>query len=400
MRPYAVFLIVAGCTAFGSSCAYTLNLVFQIGVVGLDPLGLVLVGTVLEVVYLVAQVPMGILADLRGRRLPVVLGVLLTGAATVLQGAAPTVPATIAGTALFGVGAACFDGAFEAWAADELGEAGIGAALVRGAQLAQAASIAGMLAASALSAADPSLPLLAGGAVWLALGLLLLPAMRARPAPRGRPEDLLAGLRAANRAPRVRAMAFATLFVALGREGFDRLGQAHLLDALPGAGASASLWLGGLAITTTLAAIPLTRLLGNLLPGDGPAFAWLLSAQVAAMAVFALADRFALAAAAAVVAGALRSAADPLWTAWLVARTAPATRATVLSAIGMLSATGEIAGGPPAGWIGRRFSVARALLACAAVTLPGVVFLKRAGAPRDRRRGGADAEREPARSGD
>jgi DHA3 family tetracycline resistance protein-like MFS transporter len=399
VRPYAVFLIVAGCTAFGSSCAYTLNLVFQIRVVGLDPLGLVLVGTVLEVVYLVAQVPMGILADLRGRRLPIVLGVFLTGAATVLQGAAPTVPATIAGTALFGVGAACFDGAFEAWAADELGEARIGAALVRGAQLAQAASIAGMLAASALSAAGLSLPLLAGGAVWLALGLLLLPAMRARPAPRGRPEDLLAGLRAANRAPRVRAMAFATLFVALGREGFDRLGQAHLLDALQGAGASASLWLGGLAIATTLAAIPLTRLLGTL-PGDGPAFAWLLSTQVAAMAVFALADRFALAAAAAVVAGALRSAADPLWTAWLVARTAPATRATVLSAIGMLSATGEIAGGPPAGWIGRRFSVARALLACAAVTLPGVVFLKRAGDPGDRRRGAADAEREPASSGD
>ncbi|HTJ31987.1 MAG TPA: MFS transporter [Dactylosporangium sp.] len=399
MRPYAVFLIVAGCTAFGSSCAYTLNLVFQIRVVGLDPLGLVLVGTVLEVVYLVAQVPMGILADLRGRRLPIVLGVFLTGAATVLQGAAPIVPATIAGTALFGVGAACFDGAFEAWAADELGEARIGAALVRGAQLAQAASIAGMLAASALSAAGLSLPLLAGGAVWLALGLLLLPAMRARPAPRGRPEDLLAGLRAANRAPRVRAMAFATLFVALGREGFDRLGQAHLLDALQGAGASASLWLGGLAIATTLAAIPLTRLLGTL-PGDGPAFALLLSAQVVAMAVFALADRFALAAAAAVVAGALRSAADPLWTAWLVARTAPATRATVLSAIGMLSATGEIAGGPPAGWIGRRFSVARALLACAAVTLPGVVFLKRAGDPGDRRRGAADAEREPASSGD
>jgi DHA3 family tetracycline resistance protein-like MFS transporter len=390
VRPYAVFLIVAGVTAFGSSCAYTLNLVFQIGVVGLGPLRLVLVGTVLEVVYLAAQVPAGLVADLRGRRLPVLLGVVLTGVGTVLQGAVPTFAATLAGTALFGVGAACFDGAFEAWAADELGEERIGAALARAAQVGQAATVAGMLAAVGLAAVGPALPLLAGGAAWLALGVLLLPVLRAGPASSAAPEDLAAGLRAARRVPQVRALAIATLFVALGREGFDRLGQDHLLRAVPAGGAPA-LWLGGLAVVTTLAAIPLTWLLRARAAagGGGWLLGGVLAAQVAAMAVFALAGRFEVAAVAAGLAGALRSAGDPLWTARLIACTAPATRATVLSAVGMVGAAGEIAGGPPAGWVAGRFSVARALLACAVVTAPAALVLGLVG------RGGRDPARSP-----
>ncbi|MFI5910128.1 MFS transporter [Dactylosporangium sp. NPDC051541] len=369
MRPYGVFLLVSGVGAFGSSCAYTLNVLFQIQVVGLGPLGLVLVGTVLEGVYLLAQVPMGLLADARGRRLPVLLGVFLTGAGTVLQGAVPTLAATLAGTALWGAGAACFDGAFEAWAADELGEDRIGAALTRGAQLGQAATVAGMLTAAALATVRPALPMLVGGAAWLLLGLVLLPALRSGFVPAPRSGSRGGGPRWA---PGVRTLALATLFVALGREGFDRLGPDHVLTTVPSTAPAP--WFSTLAIVTIVAAIPLTRLLRSL-PGGGRALAAVLAVQVAAMAVFALSTSFFVAAFSLVLAGALRAAADPLWTTWLVAQTTAAERATVLSAVGTVGALGEIAGGPPAGWLGRRFSVARSLLACAAVTAPAVLVL-------------------------
>ncbi|WP_238010625.1 hypothetical protein KZZ52_31130 [Dactylosporangium sp. AC04546] len=97
------------------------------------------------------------------------------------------------------------------------------------------------------------------------------------------------------------------------------------------------------------------------------------------MLAFALSATFPAAATAAILAGAVRAAADPLWTTWLVRETTPANRATVLSAVGMAGALGEITGGPPAGRLGTRFSVARALLACAAVSAASVAFLAAAG---------------------
>ncbi|MEV4518557.1 hypothetical protein AB0K00_57580 [Dactylosporangium sp. NPDC049525] len=170
--------------------------------------------------------------------------------------------------------------------------------------------------------------------------------------------------------------------MALGREGYDRLSQDHLLRAAPPAG-SAVVWLGALAVAGTLFAIPLTELLrrrtaGLPLERLGRLLVGLQAVQVAAIAGFALTGRFVAAAAAFLLIGVLRSAADPLWTTWLITRTAPASRATVLSAVGMVGALGEIAGGPPVGWVGQRFSVGRALLACALLTAPAVALLSAA----------------------
>ncbi|GAB3846600.1 MFS transporter [Dactylosporangium cerinum] len=142
-------------------------------------------------------------------------------------------------------------------------------------------------------------------------------------------------------------------------------------------------WLGALAVAGTLAAIPLTEVLrrrtaGQPLPRLGRLLVWLQAVQVAATAGFALTGQFATAAAAFLLVGVLRSAADPLWTTWLIKQTSPASRATVLSAVGTVGALGEIAGGPPVGWIGQRFSVARALLTCALLAVPAVALLSAA----------------------
>lgn len=377
MRQYGVFLAISAAGAFGSSCAYTLNLVYQIRTAGLGPLQLVLVGTILETVYLLAQLPSGRLADLRGRRPAVLLGVWLTGAGTVLQGVAPTFAAIVAGTVLWGIGAACFDGAFESWAAEELGEDRIGAVLTRGAQVGQACSVLGMLTAIGLATWQLWLPVVVGGAVWLALGAFLSVSMREgyfQPAP-----PVRGGLRISRPGPVLLALAGATLFVSLGREGYDRLSQDHLLHAAPPAG-PAVVWLGALAVAGTLLAIPLTEVLRRRTTGLpierlGRLLVGLQAVQVAAMAGFALSGRFTAAAVTFLLAGAVRAAAEPLWTTWLISRTAPAGRATTLSAVGMVGALGEIAGGPPVGWIGQRFSVGRALLVCALLTAPAVALL-------------------------
>jgi DHA3 family tetracycline resistance protein-like MFS transporter len=75
-----LYLLISGWGAFAGRTAFTLNLIYQATVVGLSPLRLVLVGTLMEAVCFVAQVPTGVIADLVSRRLSVIIGYLLMGA--------------------------------------------------------------------------------------------------------------------------------------------------------------------------------------------------------------------------------------------------------------------------------------------------------------------------------
>ena len=62
---------------------------YQVSVVGLNPLQLVLVGTVLEVSYFLLEMPTGVVADVYSRRLSILIGFILTGLGFILAGAIP-----------------------------------------------------------------------------------------------------------------------------------------------------------------------------------------------------------------------------------------------------------------------------------------------------------------------
>jgi MFS transporter, DHA3 family, tetracycline resistance protein len=393
MRPYGVFLIISGVTAFGSACAFTLNLVYQQQSAGFGPLELVLIGTALEVVYFLAQIPTGLIADLYSRRLSVIVGVLLTGAGILVQALSPTFLAILFGTALWGIGAACIDGALEAWAADELGEDRVGAALNRGAQVGQVGTILGVGAAAALGPWHLWLPVALGGAIWFGLGIflpLVMPERNFHRLPQAeRPGSLRAmrkqvvdGSRAARGRPVLLLLGGATLFVALGSEGLDRLGVAHLLEH-PARFGSVVGWIGVLSVAGTLGSIGLSQVIRRYSDAMHPVrvgrmLVGLQAVLVLLMGTFALVGSFWPAAACWLVISMVRSSAAPLWSTWIIAQTESATRATVFSAISMVDAAGQIVGGPPVGIIGQRLSIGRALLASALLTAPAMAFLSAA----------------------
>ena len=62
-RAYWVFLVIEGASAFFLSLAYTVTSIYRLQTVHLDPLQLVLVGTVLEATAFVFEVPTGVVAD-------------------------------------------------------------------------------------------------------------------------------------------------------------------------------------------------------------------------------------------------------------------------------------------------------------------------------------------------
>ena len=99
---------------------------------------------------------------------------------------------------------------------------------------------------------------------------------------------------------------------------------------------------------------------------------------VVAMAGFALAGNFAVAAIAFVGASALRGINAPLTSAWINQSIDPRVRATVISMSGQADALGQIAGGPGIGAIGSIFSLRASLTAATIALLPSLLLYGRA----------------------
>ena len=86
---YPVFLGLGAASALFVGMIDPVVAVYYVRVVGLGPLELVLLGTVVEIAGLVCEVPTGIVADLYSRRLSVIIGIVAVGACFVVQGLLP-----------------------------------------------------------------------------------------------------------------------------------------------------------------------------------------------------------------------------------------------------------------------------------------------------------------------
>jgi MFS transporter, DHA3 family, tetracycline resistance protein len=400
MSAYRLYLLICGLGAFASRTAFTLNLIYQASI-GLSPLQLVLVGTLMESVAFVAQVPTGVIADLRSRRLSVLIGYLLMGAGLLVWGLLPSFAAILVANVIWTVGAVCVDGAEEAWAADEIEPALVTRAFVRGGQLAQAGSLLGIAAATGLALFGLAVPIVVGGALTLFLGAILVVLMKeerwspaeTRGSWRSMGRQIAHGARAVRHSTLLAGIVAGTLFAGMSSEGFDRLSQPFLL---PFTGdRPTELIFGGLAMVAALGSIGLTGLIGRHLDTTRPRrigeIMTVLSIVTAlGMVAFGLAGQWWAAIGLYLVVRLLRDTAGPVMTIWLVSATAAESRATVFSMQAQADALGQIVGGPPAGLAGSRWRIGAGISAAGLFLLPAAALFALAA-----RRSPLSAEREP-----
>jgi MFS family permease len=89
LRADTVYLLLEGVMSFAFGLVFTVTGVYFVTVVGMNPLQLVLVGTALELTAFLFEIPTGTVADTYSRRLSVIIGIFVLGAAFVLRGLAP-----------------------------------------------------------------------------------------------------------------------------------------------------------------------------------------------------------------------------------------------------------------------------------------------------------------------
>jgi len=389
LKPEWVFYILHGTMSLSSTMFVILS-VYYVTIVKMDPLQLVLVGTVLEAAYFLSEIPTGVVADAYSRRLSVIIGIFILGISWVMEGSIPIFVAILAAEAVRAVGEAFLSGAVEAWLADEVGEKNVGPILVRSGQINRIVNILGTLGSVALATWKLNLPIILGGGLYLALGVFLVLFMSEHgftPEPRQARSSwqiMSSTFRQGARQVRTSHILIAVLLISavwgISSEGYDRLWEAHLLTniSFPSLGnLQPVVWFGVISISVNLLSLVVTEINRHRLeltsqdPQRTARWLMLLSGStVIAGLALAWSGNFLLAFGVLMLRGVVWSFYYPLYDAWLIQHIRPEVRATVISMMGQVNAIGQITGGPGVGAVGKLVSIRAALSISALLYLP------------------------------
>lgn len=387
-----LYLVIQFLEGLFFATIFTVNMVYQANTVGLTPLQLVLVGTLLELSVLVFEIPTGIVADVYSRKLSLLIGFALIGLGFIVEGSWPTFAAVLLAQVIWGLGATFTSGAYQAWLVDELPFTADAPPLeqvfVRGGQSAQLGSLLGAGLSVSLAGITIALPIVTGGVSFVVLSAVLAIIMPERgfsPAPKTERQTWAAmqgtiqtGVQAVQKRPILLTILGITFITGAFSEGYDRLWTPHLLDnfTFPSLlNLPTVVWFGVISVVGRLLSLFTAEVLRRRLvavPGQNllslmMAFNLLISLS---MLIFALSAWFWLALTMILTIGSLRSLLFPLYAAWLNRNIESGARATLLSLDGQANAIGQIAGGPMIGLVGNAWSLRAALGAAGLVLLP------------------------------
>jgi len=396
--PTRVWYLMRAGSAFGDTVVWVLAPVYFVQTVGMSPLQLVLVGTFMELTVFLFEVPTGIVADVYSRRLSIVIGMFVMGAAIVFVGSVPEAWAVIVGWSVWGFGYTFTSGAADAWLADEIGVDKVRPVYLRSAQLSRVVALLAIGISVALGLVALWLPIIVGGCVIAATGValvLLMPETGFAPARRKETEGAIRTMARTGRtgARLVRQTPLLLLILGISAswgawsEGYDRLSEAHIIRdvGLPSFfGLSFIVWFGLIYAASLLLSIFVARPANRRLERAEPATVTktllvLNAALIGTVVVFGLAGLFWLAVLAMLLTNVARSLVMPLFTSWLNQSISRSNvRATVMSITNQADAVGQWTGGPAIGGIGNAFGIRAALVTGAFLLSPALALYARA----------------------
>ncbi len=389
-----VYLIYAGASSLFFSLVFTVCQVYRIDSIHLNPFQLVLVGTVLETACFIFEIPTGIVADMKSRKLSVIIGTTLIGAAFIIEGSIPFFASVIISQLLWGLGYTFTSGAEDAWIADELDGKGLDTIYLKGTQVGQIFSFVGIICSTMIGSIMINLPIIIGGILFIALSVLLIFLMKETnftPAPaqdrnswQQMVHTFVEGIKFIKGKSILLLMMAISLLYGLYSEGIDRLWTSHFLtetefpdmiDIKP------VVWIGIIEGTAMLLSIVSVEYIKRRMKKSGELDrVWILTLinvfKVVSLIIFGLSGKFSLALTSYLLFYTLRTANGPIYRAWRNKNIKSEVRATVISTYGQMDALGQIIGGPIIGLIALKTSISTAIVVAALILSPVIILLK------------------------
>ncbi|MFD2446979.1 MFS transporter [Bacillus sp. CGMCC 1.16607] len=392
--PFTVYIYSCFLSAFIFTFVFTVNLLYHVQIVKLDPLQLVLVGTVLELTVFLFEIPTGLVADIKSRKFSIIIGYFLIGVGFLIEGLFPAFVAVLLSQILWGIGYTFTSGAGQAWIADEIGEERASLAFLKGAKAGNFGKIIAIPLSILAGYFMVNLPIIIGGICMLGLSILLIFFMK---------EDHFKPVTKVERASTwahlkdnikniidygkasflLRILFLIALLFGFYSEGFDRLWMSHFIDEAnlsTFTGSKLVLFMGGLELITVLISFGTLHYMGkssiyekqkyiyiSLFIGSfliiGSLLGFAFSTSIVSLLIFYIVIQMS------------RQSMNPLMDIWLNKLIVDSrTRATFFSVKGQIDAIGQIGGGPVIGFIATNFMIKTAFVICAILLAP-VLFL-------------------------
>ncbi|MGL1891626.1 MAG: MFS transporter [Spirochaetaceae bacterium] len=375
--------------SFIFSLIFTVNLIYHVNVVKLSPLQLVFIGTILESSVFIFEIPTGIIADLKSRKFSIIIGILITGVAFLIEGLFPYFIFIAISKILWGLGFTCISGASEAWIADEVGEEKVQNVFIKGARAANLGGFIAIPLSVYLGIGNIQIPIIAGGVLFIIMGLILPIIMKETDF---KPVDfsdrnsfnlmyksLKGSLKQIKAAPILLVLLLVGFFFGLYSEGYDRLWTPHILGSfiIPDFGTGNPIIFFGIirAITQLISFIIL-----GFINKKVDKFNQTKTSKILIVVVICLI--FSLISFGYInwlwgalifywIIGILKNVNYPLFNAWFNHNIKDSkTRATLFSVSSQFDSIGQIIGGPITGSIAKFISIPFAMLICGLLLLP------------------------------
>lgn len=394
--PYKVYLNTAFLSQLFFTLIVTVNLLYQVYTVKLDPLQLVLVGTVLELTVFLFEIPTGVVSDLKSRKLSIVIGYVLIGVGFLIEGLFPYFSAVLLAQIVWGIGYTFTSGARQAWIADEIGEERASEAFVRGAKIENMAQVIAIPLSIAIGYFMVRLPIIIGGVCTVGLAIYLMKNMTEenfKPLKRekhltawGSMKESLEQLVIQVKVSAVMRILFLiALFVGFYSEGFDRLWLSHLSEVVNLSSVTPKklvILTGGIQFVVVLVSFAALHVINRSSVYQKLTQIYLVLFMASVLIILSLIG-FATSTSVIALLGffviiqVTRTIMYPLEDIWLN-KIIPdsSTRATFFSVKGQADAIGQIGGAPIIGVVATRYTIKTALIVSAILLTP-VLFLYR-----------------------
>lgn len=367
MTTPSIYYAFTSSRAFCLQIVFTLNIIYYVSDAQLNPLELVLIGTIMELAVLLCEIPTGLVADLFGRKKSIIIGTIIIGGAHLLEGSIPSF--TAIAIALWGIGWTFISGAETAWIADEITPEQLDHTLLNGAKFSSIGSFIGILTSVAIgSLFTVQIAILFAGAALLLIALLSIfwiPETKFVPITQGKPSHLHHMKRALQSSWNViqsdrtlLSLASITLFMGLASEGFDRLWGAHFIENFQLNEHYTVYWFGLFYALTFLLNIGLLKWMEQIATSHfARLLMWLNTLLILFMIYFAFTTHFIVAVVLYLCVASLRNVNHPLMNIMMNKQLESKGRATTLSFYGQVDAFGQVAGGPLTCWTYRTLYV-------------------------------------------
>ena len=407
LQPITAYYLRDAVWALNSGLIFNSLWVFYIEGLRLSMVQLSLIFVVISVTVLLFEVPTGIVADVYGRRLSVIIGGVFIGLCYTLTGLLPFFWVALLAAFIEAIGDTFVSGALQAWITDEVSANNVGPVFLRSQQISTVAHWVGILMGVVLAARFGYLfPVLLGGLSWFVLSavlILLMPETKfvrcaaeeqgvasLQQSARGALAIFVEGTRLVRGSPTLVLLFIAQMFIAIFADSFYKLSRAHFLRglslptiAVPFIGAlKDNAWFGifdalqgafGLlsaeAVRRTIN-LNNSRVVARTLVG-------FYGAVVVGVVVFAITGQFVVAVGAWLVITVLNQLAEPIINTWLNQNIPSEVRATVLSMGSQLNMAGTLGGGPAIGAASDRFGLRAGLVLTSLLLVPVIALYGR-----------------------